>query len=260
MVPSRYAEVDELLGIGRALGDAGNGAFGMNSDFDDRGDRARLDDASSAKETGRPVWFLLTDRPTDPRALAPADRGVHAARAQGAMVTAQVAGRPVGVLLGIDTALNPFTIRPSYQALLKPAGRRSSWRGCATRDAAPRSSPTRRRRRVARPALAIPPAHRPRAGTACSCMGDPPDYEPPASESIAAIAAREGRTPDEVAYDYMAGGSAAILIFFPVPATTIDNHDVIHTMLTDRGDACSASATAARIAPRSSMPACRAGC
>jgi N-acyl-D-amino-acid deacylase len=31
----------------------------------------------------------------------------------------QIAGRPVGVLLGIDTALNPFSIRPSYQAVLK---------------------------------------------------------------------------------------------------------------------------------------------
>ena len=41
------------------------------------------------------------------------------------MVTAQVAGRPVGVMLGIDTALNPFSIRPSYQALLKlPAAER----------------------------------------------------------------------------------------------------------------------------------------
>ena len=34
-------------------------------------------------------------------------------------MTAQIAGRPVGVLLGIDTALNPFSIRPSYQALLQ---------------------------------------------------------------------------------------------------------------------------------------------
>ena len=45
--------------------------------------------------------------------------GVHKARAQGGNVTAQIAGRPVGVMLGIDTALNPFSIRPSYQALLQ---------------------------------------------------------------------------------------------------------------------------------------------
>jgi N-acyl-D-aspartate/D-glutamate deacylase len=52
-------------------------------------------------------------------------QAVHAARAQGAMVTAQVAGWPVGVLLGVDAALNPFSIRPGYQALLQlPAAER----------------------------------------------------------------------------------------------------------------------------------------
>jgi N-acyl-D-amino-acid deacylase len=34
-------------------------------------------------------------------------------------------------------------------------------------------------------------------------MDDPPDYEPGEEKSIAAIAARQGRTPDEVAYDYL---------------------------------------------------------
>jgi N-acyl-D-aspartate/D-glutamate deacylase len=63
-------------------------------------------------------------------------------------------------------------------------------------------------------------------------LGDPPDYEPPASESIAAIAAREGRTSDEVAYDYLAADPAHF-IFFPVTGYNVDNHEVIRSMLTD---------------------------
>ncbi len=35
MVPGRYSEVRELLGIGSAFKDMGYGAFGVNSDFDD---------------------------------------------------------------------------------------------------------------------------------------------------------------------------------------------------------------------------------
>jgi len=42
------------------------------------------------------VWFLLTDRPTDPERWRRIMAGVHEARAAGASVTAQVAGRPVG--------------------------------------------------------------------------------------------------------------------------------------------------------------------
>src|SRR3954471_23987110 len=55
LVPSRFADANELVGIGSALGAVGAGAFGMNSDFDDEEFELswmkRL-----ARETGRPVW------------------------------------------------------------------------------------------------------------------------------------------------------------------------------------------------------------
>jgi len=45
-------------------------------------------------------------------------------------------------------------------------------------------------------------------------MGDPPDYEPTDEMSVAAIAVREGRTPDEVAYDFLTEAENRFL-FFP---------------------------------------------
>ena len=141
MVPGRYSEVQELLGIGSAFKGLGFGAFGVNSDFDIETEELEWM-TKLGQDTGRPVWFLLTDRPTDTARWRRLIDGVHKARAQGAMVTAQVAGRPVGVLLGIDTALNPFSIRPSYQALLKlPPG--SALVGCRIRRCARRSSARR---------------------------------------------------------------------------------------------------------------------
>src|SRR6266853_2044325 len=44
-------------------------------------------------------------------------------------------------------------------------------------------------------------------------MGDPPDYEPGEEKSVAAIAARQGRTPDEVAYDYITEAENRYLYF-----------------------------------------------
>lgn len=229
MVPGRYSEIEELLGIGSALGKVGYGAFGINSDFDVEEDELGWM-TKLGQDTGRPVWFLLTDRPTDPVRWKRLMEGVHKARAAGAMVTAQVAGRPVGVLLGADTALNPFSIRPSYQALLKlpidermkrmqdPAVRAQILSEAPSAELLGRLSQFRQH--------IVKRWHR------MFKLGDPPDYEPRESDSIAAIAEREGRTPDEVAYDYLAE-SADHFLFFPVVGYNEDNHDIIRTMLTD---------------------------
>src|ERR1700749_2247174 len=116
LVPSRDADDHELLGIGSALSEVGAGTFGMNSDFDDEEYELRWM-RKQAKATGRPVWFLLTDRFEDPESWQRLIKAVHAARADGLPLTAQIAGRPIGVMIGIGTALNPFTVRPTYKAL-----------------------------------------------------------------------------------------------------------------------------------------------
>jgi N-acyl-D-amino-acid deacylase len=229
MVPSRYAASDELLGIGSALGAVGAGAFGMNSDFDDEtAELAWL--TRLARETGRPVWFLLTDRYDDPLRWRRLLTAVHVARAQGAELTAQIAGRPIGVMLGIGTALNPFSIRPSYGAL---AGETIARQRQLLRDPA-------LRRRI----LAETPSEQEVSRLAqfrqlittrwdkFFVMSDPPDYEPAAEMSIAAIAAREGRTPDEVAYDYLTEADNRFL-FFPIVNYAQGDHGPIREMLTD---------------------------
>jgi N-acyl-D-aspartate/D-glutamate deacylase len=229
MVPGRYSEVDELLGIGSAFKGLNHGAFGMNSDFDDEAEEFEWMTKFS-KDTGRPAWFLLVDQPNDTSRWKRMMAGVHKARKAGASVTAQISGRPVGVLLGIDTALNPFSIRPSYQALLAlPVAERMKH----VQDPAFRAK-----------VLAEKPApeylkrlsqFRQYIVTAWDRMfplTDPPNYEPRKEDSIAGIAAREGRTPDEVAYDYLAV-SADRFLFFPVVNYNEDNLGVLQTMLED---------------------------
>src|SRR5580765_3949529 len=76
LVPSRDADDHELLGIGAALGVTGTGAFGMNSDFDDEAFELRWM-RKLARETGRPIWFLLTDRYQDPERWRRLIEAVH---------------------------------------------------------------------------------------------------------------------------------------------------------------------------------------
>jgi N-acyl-D-amino-acid deacylase len=229
LVPSRDADAEELIGIGSGLTATGSGAFGINSDFDDE-DYEFAWMTRVARETGRPVWFLLTDRYQDPSRWRRLLKGVHDARAAGLSMTAQIAGRPIGVMMGIGTALNPFTVRPSYREIeaLPLAEQRVRLR-----------APEVRRRILAEQPS---PADVEKLGQFRQAvvnrwdlffaMGNPPDYEPAPEKSVAAIAARTGRPPDEVAYDYITGAESQYL-WFPVVNYVTGDHEPIREMLND---------------------------
>ena len=228
LVASRDADDHELLGIGSALGVTGTGAFGMNSDFDDEEFELRWM-RKLARETGRPIWFLLTDRYEDPERWRRLIKAVHEARAEGLPITAQMAGRPIGVMMGVGTALNPFTVRPRYKKL--------------------ESLPIEEQRKrlldpdVRRQILAEKPSDAEVARLAqfrqavtkkwerFYVMGNPPDYEPGPEKSIANIAARTGRPPDEVAYDIMLEDGQ--YLYFPVVNYVTGDHGPILEMLND---------------------------
>jgi N-acyl-D-aspartate/D-glutamate deacylase len=228
LVPSRDADDHELLGIGSALGVTGTGAFGMNSDFDDEEFELRWI-RKQARETGRPVWFLLTDRYSDPQRWRRLIKAVHEMRAEGLPVTAQMAGRPIGVMMGVGTALNPFTVRPTYKKL----------------ESLPIEEQRRRLRdpEVRRQILAETPSQAEidklvqfrqvvaKAFDKFFIMGNPPDYEPGPDKSVAAIAGREGRTPEEVAYDYILEDGQ--YLYFPVVNYATGDHGPIFEMLND---------------------------
>jgi N-acyl-D-amino-acid deacylase len=229
LVPSRFADADELVGIGSALGAVGAGAFGMNSDFDDEEfELAWM--RRVARETGRPVWFLLTDRYEDPARWRRLMKAVHEARAEGLPLTAQIAGRPIGVMMGIGTALNPFTVRPSYKQIenLSIAEQRARLRDPQVRRQILSEKPSEAE--VAK--LAQFRQLITSRWDKFFVMGNPPDYEPGPEKSVAAIAAREGRTPDEVAYDYITQAEGQYL-YFPVVNYTVGDHEPIREMMTD---------------------------
>jgi N-acyl-D-amino-acid deacylase len=231
MVPGRFAEIEELTGIGGGMGALGAGAFGMNSDFED--EAAEFEWITKlGRETGRKVWFLLTDRPTDPQRWRRIMQGVRRARAAGASVTAQVAGRPVGVILGIATSLNPFSIRERYKPFeaLPLAERLVRLRDPAARQAILDDRPSAALLNRLGPLIQLIASRWDRMYV----MGDPPDYEPRAETSVAAIAARTNHTPDEVAYDYLIENTGHFL-FFPVTGYAQDDHEPIREMLTDPG-------------------------
>ena len=230
LVPGRYAEHEELIGIGRALGRAGRGAFGMLSDFED--EAAEFGWMNTiARENKRPLWFLLTDRSYDPDRWRRLMDGVRAARAEGLPMSAQVAGRPVGLILGLTTSLNPFALREAYAetATLSPAAQLARLRDPAVRAAVLAEEASPRLMEV------LPPLSRQIATRwdRMYLLGDPPDYEPGPERSIAAMAERAGQTPQEFCYDYLTGGDGSRMLYFPVTNYVHGDLAVVQEMITD---------------------------
>ena len=229
-VPGRYSETEELLGIGRELGRLGAGVFGLISDFEDEAAEFAWM-TQLGIETGRPLWFLLTDRAQDPERWRRLIAGSRAARARGAAITAQVAGRPVGLILGLGTSLTPFSVRASFRALddLPADARLARLRDPATRRAILGEA-------VSPSLLAVLPPLTQAIATRWDRMyllGDPPNYEPTQDQCVAVMAAAAGRSPEELAYDYLTGGDGRRKFFFPVTNYVTGDLEPVREMITD---------------------------
>ena len=198
-IPSYLSGEAEYQAIARALRRAGGGVFQMVLDL-------RQDPYSEAyvpmlsrlsKASGGVVSFSLTQLNSHPDYWRGALEAVTEANAKpGVEIRPQIYPRPIGMLLGLDLTLNPFSLCPSYQPLAKlPLAERLE----ALRDPAMRerllnetpADPTFPLFVIARQFDRLFPLRT--AG----------DYEPDPQNSIAALAARSGRSPLEEAYDLL---------------------------------------------------------
>ncbi len=228
-VPSRYSEVDEMMGIGSALAGFDHGAFGINTEFEnEEAEMAWLTDL--ARQTGRPVWFLITQNISDPTRWQRLISGIHKARAAGAPLSGQVACRPVGVLLGVGATLTPFSANAAFQELrsLSAEDRLSRMRDPAVRERILKAE-------MSEAAMDRLSPSRVRAITRWDRMytfGPDADYEPSEERCVVNIAAKSNRTVEEVAYDYIIEGLDRFL-YCPVTNYVAGDLSDVREMLLD---------------------------
>jgi N-acyl-D-amino-acid deacylase len=205
VVPGTYATEDELLGIGRAMG---GGVFELASDLmPEERELAWMERLSA--ETGRPVTFACLQNDIDPgqwrRLLAAAD----AAAARGARLAPQIAARPTSLLLGFEGTAHPFLGHAAYRAIAHlPIDERVR----RLRDPEVRRAILDEQVQFTDPLAAFVAS----AFHKLFPLGDPPDYEPAPEASIAAIAARAGKAPAEVAYDLLLERDGRGLLYLPL--------------------------------------------
>src|SRR3954463_10582805 len=70
-----------------------------------------------AENTKIPVSFSITQNDKAPRRWRQTLDTIAEASARGLSITAQIAARPVGLLLGLELSRNPFQTHPSYKAI-----------------------------------------------------------------------------------------------------------------------------------------------
>ena len=227
-VPGTFAAEDELFGIGDALRRAGRGIFELAPAGSAGEDIVRPKDEVDwmwrlSKAIGRPVTFALLQVDAAPdlwRELFDISVGAVGA---GAQVYPQVAGRPFGLLVGLQTT-HAFLDRPSYRAIAD--------RPLAERVAAMRDPGFRARLLAEQPEGRNAFASFVRSSfDKMFVLGDPVDYEPGPERSVAGIAAAEGRTPEEVLYDALLADDGRAFLVFPLLNYSEGNADAIREML-----------------------------
>lgn len=202
--PSVRAELNELVGIAKAIGETGTGVFQVVSDL--KGfDHEIAVMYEMMRVSGRPLSLSVMQHEAGDgyrRTLAAIER----ANAEGLQMTAVVAPRAIGVLVDFCGTYNPFVLSRFFRSgpdLHDPAVKRRVLAEISERGG-----------------LRAP------LDTIFE-LGDPPNYEPAPQDSVAARAARAGDDPAEVLYDIMLAGPA----YMPVFNYHGGNLDVVHEML-----------------------------
>ncbi len=224
LVPGTDAPPDELLALGDAIGRAGHGVFQLVSDQQGGiGDRAWL--VELVERTGATATYALAQTGHAPEAFREALAAAVEDQAAGRRIIPQVASRPTGMLFGLQSSLHPFFTHPTYRTLADlPLPERVARLRQPEVRAALLAEETSTKNPIARGLM--------QRWSQIFPLGDPPDYEPPSSASIESVAAREGRSPQEVALDWLLEQDGKAFLFAPLASYADHDHEAIREMIT----------------------------
>jgi N-acyl-D-aspartate/D-glutamate deacylase len=220
--PTLKAGEDELTTIAGAMHGAGRSVLQFVLDIstihEDLPMMLRI-----ADRTKCPISFSVTQNDRAPQRWRQTLAEINAAAERGLSVTAQIAARPVGLLLGLELSRNPLQTHPSYQAIAHlPLGERV----VRMRDPQLRAAILSEQARATDDPLFFKPDY-----DKMYLLGDPPDYEQPPENSLGAQARAKGCRPEELAYDAMLTDQGRGMLYVPFLNYSDGNLDATYEML-----------------------------
>ncbi len=228
-VPGTFAAEDELFGIGRVLGELDRGVFelaGAGAGGEDiLGPKKEMEWMRRlSAEIGRPVSFAMLQVDAAPQLWRELLELSTEAVEEGAQIYPQIAGRPFGMLIGFQTDYHPFAGKAAYQEIAHlpltervEELRKPERRAAITGEKIEYSDPMQ--------------AYVNSSFNKLFPMGEPPNYEPSEDQSVAAMAEREGGSPEEKLYDLMLRHDGRELLLFPLLNYSEFNCDPIYEMI-----------------------------
>ncbi len=234
-VPGTFADDGELFSIARAVSASGGRIFevaaaGIVPNDDPAVVSTEIERLGElAAETGLTVTFIVIQHSQEPTRWRQEMDAAAQWRASGSNVVPLVAGRPFGILWGWDVR-HPFRHRPSYEAVAHlPLAERVE----ALRDPVVRANILSETSADATDAASIGQRFVTGSLPRCYPMTGTPDYEPPASQSLRALAAASGDSVEALAYDIMMSDDGHGMLLLPMFNYADKNHDVLYEQMQD---------------------------
>ncbi len=220
--PTLKAGEDELRAIAAAMRAGGHGVLQFVLDNtaleDDLPMLMRVGEA-----TGCPINFTVTQNDRDPERWRRTLADIAAASARGMTVNAQVAARPIGLLLGLELSRSPFLGHPSYREIMHLP--------LDERVARMRDPHMRVRILAEEPIRSDDPLIRRPNYDRVFRLGNPVDYEQPPENSFGAQARRTGRNAADMAYDALLEDGGRGMLYVPFVNYKAGNLDAVREML-----------------------------
>ena len=203
IAPSVDARDAELEGLAAGLRDAGGGVFQIIPAMPGEPEVEYALMKRLVAASGQPLSFSLI-----PRTWETYMRLLREDQPAEASIRAQVFPRPMGLLFGLELSCHPFSLNPSYRAVVDLP--------LAQKVEALREPDLRARLLAEAPAdpnsALVDLLNRPRE---VFRLGDPPNYAPTPDEGATAQAARLGVSPRELIYDWLLEDGGHSLLFQP---------------------------------------------
>ncbi len=205
--PSLRAGHDELVGIAAGLRRAGAGVLQMVSDLDPLEDELDLY-RKMLVASGRPLSLSLLQVHRDPEQWKSVIAFIEQVNGEGHTMRAQVAARPVGLLMGLQATVNPLMRSATYRSIAGVHG--SDFAAIA------RALSSSEVKLAVLNDLGSDQLRKNVGFDNVFSLGAVPNYEPDPSSSFAARAGVAGVEPMSLAYDEMIAGSGTALLYAPI--------------------------------------------